>query len=117
MTSVRPATAVTTPDGRSLDLYLAGPPDGEVLLFHSGTPSVPLRYGRSIHLMAERGLRYVAFSRAGYGSSTRRPGRSVADVVGDVRAVLDHVGAERAVKRRPRRVRDRRAGGAPRAVP
>ena len=47
--------------------------------------------------MAERGLRYVAFSRAGYGSSTRRPGRSVGDVVDDARTVLDHVGAEHAV--------------------
>ena len=57
----------------------------------------PLPYAPAIDLMAERGLRYVAFSRAGYGSSTRRPGRSVADVVDDARIVLDHVGAERAV--------------------
>ena len=55
----------------------------------------PLPYPPAIDLMAERGLRYVAFSRAGYGSSTRRPGRSVADVVDDARTVLDHVGAER----------------------
>src|SRR5262245_66321964 len=48
-------------------------------------------------LMAARGLRYVAFSRPGYGSSTRRPGRSVADVVEDSRTVLEHVGATRAL--------------------
>ncbi len=78
-------------------MYLAGPPDGEVLLFHSGTPSVPLAYQPAVDLMAERCLRYVAFSRAGYGSSTRRPGRSIAHVVDDARVVLDHVGAERAV--------------------
>jgi pimeloyl-ACP methyl ester carboxylesterase len=58
---------------------------------------VPLPFQPSVDLMAERGLRYVAFSRAGYGSSTRRPGRSIADVVDDARVVLDHVGAERAV--------------------
>jgi pimeloyl-ACP methyl ester carboxylesterase len=47
--------------------------------------------------MEERGLRYVAFSRPGYGRSTRRPGRSVADVVDDIVAVLDQVGADEAV--------------------
>jgi pimeloyl-ACP methyl ester carboxylesterase len=88
---------VPTPDGRSLDLYLAGPSDGEVLLFHTGTPSAALPFAPAVRQMAERGLRYVAFSRAGYGSSTRRPGRSVAAVVDDVVTVLDHVGAERAV--------------------
>lgn len=89
--------SLPTPDGRSLDLYLAGPADGEVLLFHTGTPSAPIPYAPAVRQMAERGLRYVAFSRAGYGSSSRRPGRSVADVVDDVVTVLDHVGAAQAV--------------------
>ena len=97
MTMATPMTTVITPDGRSLDLYLAGPPDGEVLLFHAGTPSAALPFPPAIDVMAERGLRYVGFSRAGYGSSTRRPGRTVADVVDDARTVLDHLGAEHAV--------------------
>jgi pimeloyl-ACP methyl ester carboxylesterase len=37
----------------------------------------------------------ITFSRAGYGASTRRTGRSVADDTDDVAAVLDHVGADR----------------------
>jgi pimeloyl-ACP methyl ester carboxylesterase len=89
------ATCVTTADGRGLDVYVAGPPDGDVLLFHAGTPGAPVPFRPMVDAMAERGLRYVAFSRAGYGSSTRRPGRSVGDVVDDARAVLDHVGADR----------------------
>ena len=60
-----------------------------------GTPSAPVPYEPAIRAMAERGLRYVAFSRPGYGSSTRRPGRSVANVADDVATVLDHVDAER----------------------
>jgi pimeloyl-ACP methyl ester carboxylesterase len=88
---------VATPDGRILDVYLAGPPDGDVLIFHSGTPSAPIPYAPLTDLMAARGLRYVGFSRGGYGSSTRRPGRSVADVVDDTATVLDHVGADRAL--------------------
>jgi pimeloyl-ACP methyl ester carboxylesterase len=46
--------------------------------------------------LAARGLRYVSFSRAGYGASTRRPGRAVADVVEDTRFVLDTLGARQA---------------------
>jgi hypothetical protein len=36
----------------------------------------------------------VTFSRPGYAGSTPRPGRSVADVVGDVSAILDQLGAD-----------------------
>jgi pimeloyl-ACP methyl ester carboxylesterase len=89
--------AVTTPDGRRLDVYLGGPPDGDALLFHIGTPGAPVPYEPSIRAMAARGLRYVAFSRPGYGSSTRRPGRSVADVADDVATVLNHAGADTAL--------------------
>ena len=89
-------SVVTTPDGRDLDVYVAGPADGEILLFHSGTPSAPIVFEPMVEQMASRGLRYVAASRPGYGSSTRRPGRSVADVVDDTQTVLDHLGADRA---------------------
>ena len=88
---------VATPDGRSLDVYQAGPDDGDTLLFHTGTPSAAIPYGPAVAAMAERGLRYVAFNRPGYGSSTRRPGRAVADVGDDARTVLDAVGASSAV--------------------
>ena len=90
-------TRVATPDGRSLDVFLAGPPDGDVLLFHSGTPASPIPYAPMTEQLATRGLRYVAFARGGYGSSTRRPGRSVADVVEDSRTVLGHLGVGRAL--------------------
>jgi pimeloyl-ACP methyl ester carboxylesterase len=41
-----------------------------------------------------RGLRLVTWSRPGYGVSTRRAGRSVADDVDDVADLLDHLGAD-----------------------
>src|SRR5262245_42984622 len=88
---------VTTSDGRSLDVYLGGPPDGEALLFHIGTPAAPVPFEPAVDAMAARGLRLVAFSRPGYGSSTRRPGRTVADVADDVRTVLDHARADTAL--------------------
>ena len=66
--------AVQTLDGRSLDLYLGGPADGDALLFHIGTPSAPVPYEPAIRAMAERGLRYVAFSRP--GTARRRGARA-----------------------------------------
>lgn len=93
--TVRPQR-ISTPDGRSLDLWLAGPEDGEPLIFHSGTPGAGLPFNWHVRTLADRGLRYVSASRPGYGDSSRREGRTVASVVDDTRAVLDHIGAERA---------------------
>ncbi len=86
---------IATPDGRSLDVYVAGPSDGTVLLFHHGTPGAGTPGRRFLEAAVERNLRYVAFSRPGYGASTRRPGRSVADVADDAVTVLDALGAAR----------------------
>ena len=83
------------PDGRSLDVFLDGPESGTPLVYHYGTPAAGLPFGPFVETLAERGLRYVSFSRPGYGSSTRSPARTVADVVGDTVAVLDSIGAER----------------------
>jgi pimeloyl-ACP methyl ester carboxylesterase len=88
-------STVRTPDGRSLDVFTGGAERGTALLFQSGTPSAGIPFPPFLEQLAERDLRYVAFSRPGYGSSTRRPGRSVADVAADVAAVLDQVGADR----------------------
>ena len=89
-------SSITLPDGRSLDVWLAGPPDGDPLVFHHGTPGAGLPFDHQVRLMAERGLRYVSWTRAGYGSSSRRRGRTVADDAEDGKAVLDHLGIERA---------------------
>ena len=83
--------------GRMLDIEISGPDDGVPLLFHHGTPgsSTPFRaIQRAAHA---RGLRLVTYSRAGYGHSSRLPGRTVADVVPDMAALLDHLGAPRCV--------------------
>jgi pimeloyl-ACP methyl ester carboxylesterase len=84
-----------TPDGRTLDAYVDGPKGAAPLLFHNGTPSSGQLYGPFVEAASQRGLRMVSFSRAGYGNSTRNPGRNVADVVPDVAAVMDELGAHR----------------------
>jgi len=90
-------TIITLPEGRELDLEVSGPADGIPLVFHHGTPG-SVRQFRAIQRGAhDRGLRLVTFSRAGYGVSTRQPGRRVVDAAADVAAVLAHLGAPRCV--------------------
>ncbi|HTJ35076.1 MAG TPA: alpha/beta hydrolase [Dactylosporangium sp.] len=81
--------------GRALEILLTGPEDGRVLVLHLGTPVGPVDMPALTGAASQRGLRTVICGRPGYAGSTRRPGRSVADVTGDVTAVLDHLGADR----------------------
>ncbi len=82
-------------DGRILEIYDGGAPDGTPLIFHFGTPSSGEPYAPFEERAAERDIRLLTYSRAGYGGSTRRPDRSVASIVDDVVAILDSVRAQR----------------------
>ena len=88
---------ITVRDGRMLHVYDDGDPDGNVVVEHHGTPGCGLRYAPDVELARERGLRVVAYDRAGYGGSTPSPGRSVADVAADIEDVADALGIERFV--------------------
>ena len=83
------------PDGRHLECEVSGPDDGLPLLFHHGTPGCSAQIRALQRATSARGLRLVTYSRAGYGDSDRHPGRAVVDVVADVEAVLDSLGAPR----------------------
>jgi pimeloyl-ACP methyl ester carboxylesterase len=83
--------SVQLPDGRALEVHELGEPDGFPVLFHHGTPGSGTLYER----WRTPGVRLLGYDRAGYGGSTRSPGRSVADVVADVTAVVDALGLER----------------------
>lgn len=86
---------VTLRDGRTLSVYDEGDPEGNVVVVHHGTPGSGVWYAPDVELARERGLRYVAYDRAGYGGSTPNPGRSVADVVPDIDDVMAELGVER----------------------
>ena len=88
-------TLIDLPDGRRLDIAVSGPADGTPLVFHHGTPGAVPPFRAMQRAAHDRGLRLVTYSRAGYGSSDRSPGRSVVDVVPDMTALLDHLGASR----------------------
>src|SRR4249919_1618720 len=85
---------ITLHDGRDLEIEVSGPDGAPVLLFCHGTPGGSTQFGGFARGARGRGLRLVTWSRPGYGASTRRAGRTVADDAEDAAAVLDHVGVE-----------------------
>jgi pimeloyl-ACP methyl ester carboxylesterase len=91
MTDAR-SLMVPTADGRRLEVLVSGPEDGLPVVFHTGSPAGPVPYAPNTRAAADNGLRLVVYGRPGYGRSTPRPGRSVADVVADTVTVLDHLG-------------------------
>jgi pimeloyl-ACP methyl ester carboxylesterase len=85
-------STMTMPDGRQLEYLVTGSPSGPAVLFHTGTPGSTVDFSGVTGAASALGLRVIGYSRPGYGRSTERPGRSVADVVDDVVALLDELG-------------------------
>ena len=86
---------VTTPDGRTLAVAEDGVPDGPVVLGHHGTPGSKTLDRSEREAADALGLRLLSYDRPGYGGSSPRTGRSVADVTEDVVAILDALGVAR----------------------
>jgi pimeloyl-ACP methyl ester carboxylesterase len=94
--TISPTLTVPSEGGRSLDVALAGPEDGTLILLHEGTPASSAHlFEPLVEAGTERGLRHATYARPGYRGSTRDAGRSVADCVADVVAVADALGTER----------------------
>lgn len=77
--------------------YVADGPDDarDLLIFHVGTPSAAVHWNGLARAAAAAGLRIASYSRAGYGTSPRRPGRSVADEAAITAALADRLGFDR----------------------
>ena len=88
---------ISLPGGRDLDVLTTGPAAAMPLVIHGGTPGGLVAYPPTAEAARDRGLRVVMIARPGYERSTPRPGRRVADVAGDVAAVLDALGARQFV--------------------
>jgi pimeloyl-ACP methyl ester carboxylesterase len=88
---------VETSDGHTLGVAEYGPEDGFPIFGIHGTPGS--RYGgpppEKPDLYERLNVRLIGFDRAGYGLSTRRPDRVVADAAGDVAAIADHLGIDK----------------------
>jgi pimeloyl-ACP methyl ester carboxylesterase len=81
--------SVRTAAGRELDVLRNGPADAFPLVFHYGTPSAPTEFPQLFDAVDARGWQVITYARPGYAGSTRDEGRSVADAVADVAAILD----------------------------
>ena len=88
------AGTVAMRDGRTLKYLVEGDPSGVALVLHHGTPGAGVTYPQFDRACRERGVALLQYTRAGYGGSTRRAGRSVGDVTEDVSDLLDHLGVE-----------------------
>jgi pimeloyl-ACP methyl ester carboxylesterase len=87
---------VETEDGRRLRVEVAG--DGRrVVLVQVGTPNAGVLHDAWVQDAAGRGLTLITYDRPGYGGSSRRPGRTVADCAADVRSISEAMGFERCV--------------------
>jgi pimeloyl-ACP methyl ester carboxylesterase len=83
------------PDGRTLAFAIWGDPDGFPIMALHGTPGCRLDRWPVEDVYTRLGACVVTHDRAGYGQSTRRPGRTVADEAHDVTALADALGFER----------------------
>jgi pimeloyl-ACP methyl ester carboxylesterase len=77
-----------TPDGRTLRVTDAGG-DGPVVVWHAGSPQTGDLIAPVLAAAESAGVRLITWARPGYGASTRRPGRSVADAAADAAVVAD----------------------------
>src|ERR1044072_9256750 len=90
-----PLRTLETADGRTVAFAVWGDPRGFPILALHGTPGCRLQRWPHEELFEELGVCWVTHDRAGYGRSSRRHGRRVADAVDDVIAIADELGFER----------------------
>ena len=87
-------------DGFDLALYEAGPKDGVPLILIHGWPEMAYSWSNQIGPLSGAGYRVIAMDVRGFGRSSAPQGLhhyEISQIVSDVEAVLDDIGAEQAV--------------------
>lgn len=87
---------VSVSGGRSLGVAFFGDSGGWPVLYCHGFPGSRLEASLAHAICEETGIRLVGVDRPGYGLSSERPGRRIADLAEDLEALLDELGVERA---------------------
>jgi pimeloyl-ACP methyl ester carboxylesterase len=81
----------------TFDVIMDGPQDGPVVILLHGFPELNISWRHQIPALAAAGYRVVAPNQRGYAGSVRDGSYATPDLAADVVAMLDAVGAERAV--------------------
>ena len=76
-------------DGRELEILDNGINSDTAIIFHHGTPGHASSWTEWLESAANAGIRALSYSRAGYGTSDRNPGRSVVSINNDIAQLLD----------------------------
>ena len=76
-------------DGRELEILDNAVNAERAIIFHHGTPGHASAWASWLDDAAQLGLRAISYSRAGYGTSDRHPGRSVVSINSDIAQILD----------------------------
>jgi pimeloyl-ACP methyl ester carboxylesterase len=76
-------------DGRELEILDNGINSESAIIFHHGTPDHASTWSDWLEAAAQAGVRALSYSRAGYGTSDRNPGRKVISVNADIAQLLD----------------------------
>ncbi|GHC78162.1 hypothetical protein GCM10010349_59310 [Streptomyces flavofungini] len=85
---------VPLPDGRVTEVLTYGTATEGTLLCHAGTPGGLVPRQSFARVCDQLGLRHVMAGRPGYGRSSPRPGRVMADIAEDTAVVLNHLGVD-----------------------
>jgi pimeloyl-ACP methyl ester carboxylesterase len=86
---------VDAADGRVIRVAELGDPDGAPVVFHNGWPGCRLLPPSFDEAARERRVRLISYDRAGYGGSSPKPGRRIADAAADTATVADALGVAR----------------------
>ncbi|MFM6971811.1 MAG: alpha/beta fold hydrolase, partial [Rhodoluna sp.] len=88
---------ITLSDSRTLEVYSAGTPSAQALVFHHGTPGSALSWQRWFAAVDQLGAFAISYSRPGYGESTRKKSRTVISNTQDISEMLKHFGIQKYV--------------------
>lgn len=81
--------------GESILVEESGDPEAFPVLVHHGSPGTRRLFGPDAVAAARFGIRLLSYDRPGYAGRLRAVGRTVADAVGDVRAIAEALGLDR----------------------